>query len=155
MTDPSAGSRRTFQSHYNGVFNIKWGPDDSILATASGDKTTHITCVETQQVVQILRGHSSTVKCIAWDPSRPDLLSTGSRDGNIYLWDLRVTGNGGTSMDTEEDFPTSSPVMTIDAAHGQEKNKGGRKKVKPLPRSVTGLLYTSAHTLVSSGSFDG
>lgn len=79
-------SQRTlFQPHYNGIFDIKWNLDDSILATASGDKRTHITSVETHQVIQVLQGHSSTVKCIAWNPSHPDLLSTGSRDGNIYL----------------------------------------------------------------------
>lgn len=32
-------SQRTiFQPHYNGIFDIKWNLDDSVLATASGDK---------------------------------------------------------------------------------------------------------------------
>ncbi|KAL4081950.1 WD40-repeat-containing domain protein [Scleroderma yunnanense] len=149
-------SQRTLlQPHHNGIFDVKWGPDDSVVATASGDKTTHISSVETQQVTQVLRGHSSTVKCIAWNPSHPDLISTGSRDGNIYLWDLRLTNNSDPSLIMEEDTPPSYPIMAIDAAHGQEKNKGGKRKTKPLPRSVTGLLYTNEHTLVSSGSFDG
>lgn len=146
--------RALFQPHYNGIFDIKWNLDDSILATASGDKRTHITSVETQQVIQVLQGHSSTVKCTAWNPSHPDLLSTGSRDGNIYLWDLRVTANDGNSGTGENASPLR-PVIAIDAAHGQEKNKGGRRKTMHLPRSVTGLLYSNPDTLVSCGSFDG
>ncbi|KAI6047092.1 WD40-repeat-containing domain protein [Pisolithus marmoratus] len=142
--------RALFQPHYNGIFDIKWNLDDSVLATASGDKRTHITSVATQQVIQVLQGHSSTVKCVAWNPSHPDLLSTGSRDGNIYLWDLRVTTNDGNDGTSENASPLS-PVMTIDAAHGQGKNKGGRRKATPLPRSVTGLLYSNPYTLVSCG----
>ncbi|KAI6164951.1 WD40-repeat-containing domain protein [Pisolithus thermaeus] len=148
-------SQRTlFQPHHNGIFDIKWNLDDSVLATASGDKRIHLTSVETQQVIQVLQGHSSTVKCIAWNPSHPDLLSTGSRDGNIYLWDLRVATNVENTRTSESASPLG-PVMAIDAAHGQEKNKRGRRKTTPLPRSVTGLLYTNPCTLVSCGSFDG
>ncbi|KAI6151826.1 WD40-repeat-containing domain protein [Pisolithus tinctorius] len=148
-------SQRTlFQPHYNGIFDIKWNLDDSILATASGDKRTHITSVETHQVIQVLQGHSSTVKCIAWNPSHPDLLSTGSRDGNICLWDLRVAADDGNSGTSENASPLR-PVTAIDAAHGQEKNKGERRKTMHLPRSVTGLLYSNPDTLVSCGSFDG
>ncbi|KAG6328292.1 hypothetical protein ID866_10797 [Astraeus odoratus] len=147
--------RTLLQPHYNGIFDVKWSPDDSAVATASGDKTTHITSVETQQLLHVLRGHSSTVKRIAWNPSHSHLLTTGSRDGNIYLWDLRVSDNSDLSTSMEEDTPPSSPVMVIDSAHGKEKIKGGRKKAVPLPRSVTGVIYTSEHTLVSSGSYNG
>ncbi|KIJ19992.1 hypothetical protein PAXINDRAFT_166171 [Paxillus involutus ATCC 200175] len=146
--------RTVFQPHDNGIFDVKWSLDDSMLATASGDKTSRICSVETQNTLQVLQNHTSTVKCISWDPSHRDILSTGSRDGMICVWDVRVasgcTVNG-------ENVPTLQPVITINAAHGQEKTKGGRKKAIPLPRSVTSVLYADArpHGLISSGSFDG
>ncbi|KAH7930754.1 WD40 repeat-like protein [Leucogyrophana mollusca] len=144
--------RTILEPHDNGIFDVKWNLDDTLLATASGDKTTRITSVERQSTLHILRGHTSTVKCAAWDPSHKDLLSTGSRDGMVCLWDLRVSGPG-----NEDDIPVIAPVMTIFAAHGQEKSKGGRRKAPPSPRSVTNLIYSDGqpHNLVSSGSFDG
>ncbi|KIJ70351.1 hypothetical protein HYDPIDRAFT_122064 [Hydnomerulius pinastri MD-312] len=146
--------RTVFQPHDNGIFDVKWSPDDSMLATASGDKTSRICSVETQATLQVLQNHTSTVKCIAWDPSHRDILSTGSRDGMICVWDLRVAS---TSTAAGESVPMLQPVITINAAHGQEKPKGGRRKAVPLPRSVTSLLYTDTrtHGLVSGGSFDG
>ncbi|KAF9221937.1 WD40 repeat-like protein [Gyrodon lividus] len=146
--------RTVFQPHNNGIFDVKWSLDDSMLATASGDKTSRICSVETQNTLQVLQNHTSTVKCIAWDPLHRDILSTGSRDGMICVWDLRVA-SGCTVIGGN--VPTLQPVITINAAHDQEKTKGGRRKATPLPRSVTTVLYadTRPHGLVSSSSFDG
>lgn len=146
--------RTTFQPHENGIFDMKWSLDDSALATASGDKSTRISSVETQNILQLLQTHTSSVKCIAWDPSHRDILSTGSRDGQICVWDLRMSSN---RAGIGESIPALQPVITIHAAHGQGKSSGGRRKITPLPRSVTSILYagTRSHALVSSGSFDG
>lgn len=127
-----------------------------MLATASGDKSTRICCVETQKVLQLLQTHAGSVKCIAWDPSHRDILSTGSRDGKICVWDLRLASSRAVFR---ENIPVLQPVITIHDAHGQRKSTSGRKKLAPLPRSVTSILYTGpgtrSHALVSSGSFDG
>lgn len=152
---PSIEPQRTiFRPHENGIFDVKWSLDDSRLATASGDKSTRISSVETQSILQLLKTHTSSVKCIAWDPSHRDILSTGSRDGQICVWDLRVA-SGRTGA--REGTPGLQPVVTIHGAHGQGKSNGRRKKIIPLPRSVTSILYadTRSHALISSGSFDG
>lgn len=146
--------RTTFQPHENGIFDVKWSLDDSMLATASGDKSTRICSVETQNLLQLLQTHTSSVKCIAWDPSHRDILSTGSRDGKICVWDLRMaSGRAGI----RETIPVLQPVIVVHDAHGQGKSISGRRKITPLPRSVTSILYTGtrSHTLVSSGSFNG
>ncbi|KAI9574887.1 WD40-repeat-containing domain protein [Boletus coccyginus] len=146
--------RATFQPHQNGIFDVKWSLDDSMLATASGDKSTRICSVEMQTPLQLLQTHTSSVKCIAWDPSHRDILSTGSRDGKICVWDLRVASS---RAGLREGIPVSQPVMVIHDAHGQGKSINRRRKMPPLPRSVTSILYTGtqSHTLISSGSFDG
>ncbi|KAF9247018.1 WD40-repeat-containing domain protein [Melanogaster broomeanus] len=146
--------RTVFQPHDNGIFDVKWSLDDSMLATASGDKTSRICSVETQSTLQTLQSHTSTVKCIAWDPSHRAILSTGSRDGMICVWDLRMASGCTVTGQTTSSL---QPVITINAAHGQEKSKGGRRKAAPLPRSVTSMLYTDKrpHGLISSGSSDG
>ena len=145
------------QTHHNGIFDIKWSPDDASLATCSGDRSTRISCATTGTITHALGGHSSTIKCMAWDPSHAGLMATGGRDGSICLWDLRVA----EQRQTEGDIITPSPVMTIYDAHGDTaiKNKPNARKGKPVPspRSVTNLLYSQSQPfgLVSSGSYDG
>jgi denticleless len=88
------------------------------------------------------------VKCVAWDPEHSDLLCTGGRDGNILLWDLRVSEG--------RDEEGLSPVIIIPRAHEDISSKPGPKG-KKVARSVTSLTYIpgKASSLVSSGSFDG
>lgn len=139
--------------HENGIFDLQWSPDDTSLATCSGDHTTRITDVANGKTLHILRGHTSTVKTVRWDPQHVSLLSTGGRDGGICVWDLRIAGS------TIHGLTSHSPVTIIDSAHGQDKpaNRGGRRKLAPTARTVTSLVYAEGRSegLISGGSYDG
>ncbi|KAF8639725.1 hypothetical protein AX17_000987 [Amanita inopinata Kibby_2008] len=153
--------RTTLQPHENGIFDIKWCPSDILLATCSGDRSVRISCPRKESVLHVLRGHTHTVKCVAWDGNHRDLLATGGRDGSICLWDLRLGKR--RQMDESEDvYATSEPVVVINGAHEEAHLKGGKAKTRrgkknPLPRTVTGLLYPDSepYGLISSGAFDG
>lgn len=162
----------------NGIFDTKWSPSDRLLATASGDQSIRISSLASSvssenRVLHTLRGHGSTVKCIAWDPTKDgDILSTGGRDGGICVWDLRVAeGRGrraadqnGASNSSPEPIPIA-PVIVVPGAHevdgpGKPRKPKGRKgKLAPAAplRSITSLVYPedSSTCLVSSGSYDG
>jgi WD40 repeat protein len=103
--------------HENGIFDLQWSPDDGSLATCSGDHTARITDVTTGKTLHILRGHTSTVKTVTWDPQHVSLLSTGGRDGGIRVWDLRIAGS------MTQGLTSHSPVTVIDGAHGEDKRK--------------------------------
>lgn len=139
--------RTTLQPHKNGIFDIKWNPSDTLLATASGDHTTHISCLTTQRSLCALSAHTSTVKTISWDPCHHDLLSTGARDGTVHIWDLRVE-----SRRERAGVPMIAPVLSIAGAHDE-----GRRKNSSAPRTITSLTYLNGqpYNLVSSGSSDG
>nr|ANC28038.1 WD-repeat protein [Polyporus umbellatus] len=157
--------RVTLQPHQNGIFDIKWSPSDTLLATASGDQSIRITTLassvlSSERTVYLLGGHQSTVKCVAWDPSYDGtLLCSGSRDGSIRLWDLRV----GESCEGLADNRMLMPVLTITKAHESDvkapKPKGRSRRVVPgaPAKGITNLLYTDNHPygIVSSDSFDG
>lgn len=152
----SEPSRTTFQPHFNGIFDVKWNIDGTSLATCSGDQSTRITSTQTGAITNVLRGHTSTVKCMAWDPYNDSLLATGGRDGTICLWDLRV---GERVQDGET--TASLPVMTIFGAHEnttvKSKPKPRKGKQNPAPRTITNLLYPESQpfSIISSSSFDG
>jgi denticleless len=147
--------RTTLQPHVNGIFDVKWHCSDDLLATASGDLSTTITSLTAEVSIASLRGHSSTVKCVQWDPQHSDILCTGGRDGNILVWDLRVSENRQTAIGNEEQM-ILSPVIVIPRAHEDNRSKPGRKG-KKLARSVTSLTYPEGKpfSIISSGSFDG
>ncbi|KAF6762574.1 cell division cycle protein cdt2 [Ephemerocybe angulata] len=146
--------RSTLQPHQNGVFEVKWDETDSRIATCSGDKSARITDVKTGTITHALQGHSSTIKCVTWDPNHQKLLATGSRDGTICLWDLRTSERHGDS-----ELHLAQPVRMIHGAHQepQLKGKGRARKGLSAPPGITSLLYPDALTygLVSSGSADG
>ncbi|KAF9534901.1 WD40-repeat-containing domain protein [Crepidotus variabilis] len=145
--------RVTLQSHQNGVFDIAWSSDDRSIATCSGDQSTRFTDLETGGITNVLRGHTSTVKCMAWDHTNPSLLGTGGRDGAICLWDLRIAES---HQSDETEIMVSRPVITIPRAHDDSPTKR-KGKQNPAPRTITDLLYSENYSygLISSCSFDG
>ncbi|KAJ7638550.1 WD40 repeat-like protein [Roridomyces roridus] len=124
----------TLQPHNNGIFDVKWNGDDTLLATGSGDRSARVSDLQTCLPIHTL-GHNSTIKCLSWDTVHRDLLTTGGRDGTISVWDLRA----------HEDVGSNG------------KRKAPKGKHASVPRTVTSLVYsdTNPHQLISSGSSDG
>jgi denticleless len=149
-------SRTILHPHSNGIFDIKWNRSDNLIATASGDQSVRITCLTTSKVVNVLRGHTHTVKSVAWDPNHHDLLSTGGRDGIVCVWDLRI---GERKKIEDMNVMEAIPVLTIPCATGPDyKSAANKRKAKPRPNgSVTSLVYPcrEPYRLISSGSVDG
>ncbi|KAJ3788861.1 WD40 repeat-like protein [Lentinula aff. detonsa] len=132
----------TLQPHENGVYDVKWSPSDSRLATCSADRSTRISCPHTSQLLHTLTGHTSSVKRAAWHPSNHSLLCSGGRDGAICIWDLRIPQS------------SNSPVFNIFDAHESLTFRGRRSK-QYTPKTITNLIFNEDMSLVSSGSSDG
>lgn len=74
-----------FRPHHNAVMDLAFSSNDYLLATASGDQTTRIVDMRTQQTRLILSGHTSSVKQVRWQPGNDSMLATSSRDGMFFL----------------------------------------------------------------------
>ncbi|WPG99442.1 Hypothetical protein R9X50_00225600 [Acrodontium crateriforme] len=99
LIDSSASSDFTqthlsFRPHRNAVMDIAFNSDDYLMATASGDQTSRIIDMHTQQTICILSGHTSSVKQVRFQPGNDNVLTTSSRDGSVQLWDLRCSAKG-------------------------------------------------------------
>ncbi|KZV64115.1 WD40 repeat-like protein [Peniophora sp. CONT] len=118
------------------VFKVQWSNDDLKIAIATGGKEAYVMDLHTETITAALHGHARSQKCIKWCPKQDWLLSTGSRDGSICVWDLRV--HGGVFRD---------PEIQIRRAHSQPE-------ITSSTTTVTDLLYTTEHSIYSAGAAD-
>lgn len=96
----------TFRPHTNALLDLDFSPDDLRLATASGDQTSKIIDMPTQQTLSTLVGHRSSLKQVRFQPESSNVLVTSSRDGDIRMWDLRCRGL---------DMPLPDTSFTVDS----------------------------------------
>ena len=87
--------------------------DTHLLATFSQDSNI-IRILDVRQPGQALlelRGHSASVNCIEWSPSRRGTLASGADDSSVLVYDLQAPSgpaiNGGSSTDNSRG-PTAS-----------------------------------------------
>ena len=80
-----------FTAHNNAIFDVAWNPKDhGHIATASGDQSVRYWKIDnTVELVRKFKGFTRSVKCVEFVPQNPNLLVTGSREGSIFLWDIR------------------------------------------------------------------
>ncbi|GAA5830880.1 hypothetical protein JCM11251_001107 [Rhodosporidiobolus azoricus] len=67
-----------------------WGQEGAIVVSGGCDRDVRVWEVETGRCLHILKGHTSTVRCMRVLDGRPIAIS-GSRDRTLRVWDI-VTG---------------------------------------------------------------
>ena len=65
--------------------DLNWSPDDSILASCSLDNTVQLWNMTDAFSVAVLRGHTSLVKGISWDPIGSFQLAIQSDDKSVII----------------------------------------------------------------------
>lgn len=83
--------------------------DAHLLATFSQDSNV-IRILDVRQPGQALlelRGHSSSINCIEWSPSRRGMLASGADDSLVLIWDL-LNQNPHPAPSTTNSNPTNT-----------------------------------------------
>ncbi|KAK5060223.1 hypothetical protein LTR84_010108 [Exophiala bonariae] len=135
---------KSWRPHDNAVMDLEISDDDKLLATASGDQMSHIYDIERGISIFFFRAHTGSVKRIQFQPgSGNSVLATCSRDGNVFLWDLRspqapnsVLGQNFNNLDDVWDTTIQmEPVNEIYDAHTSldklNRAKGRRQRALP------------------------
>ncbi|KAL2650767.1 hypothetical protein R1flu_018895 [Riccia fluitans] len=134
-------------AHTNAVFDVCWTKDDTHILTASGNQTIRLWDIENKKGVRAMTGHAGSVKSICVHPSQSDTLVSGSRDGCVFFWDLRIQSGSLARC------PKHMPVTKIKDAHKGVLNV---KRRKGYTRSVTSVMYVKDERLVATaGANDG
>ncbi|KAE8681353.1 hypothetical protein F3Y22_tig00111330pilonHSYRG00281 [Hibiscus syriacus] len=135
----------TLRGHTADVVDLNWSSDDSILASGSLDNTVHIWNMSNGICTALLRGHSSLVKGVAWDPIG-SFIATGinvfQAAWMITLWpfhnyhpcDLRIVQASLEDEETSNDESSGAGSfeisITVEKAVQIEVENGGRCKTR-------------------------
>lgn len=86
--DTNGGNQKTLQGHVMGVWAMV--PWDDMLVSGGCDREVRVWNMATGECTHLLRGHTSTVRCLKM--SDKNTAISGSRDTTLRIWDL-ATGN--------------------------------------------------------------
>ncbi|KAJ6821579.1 WD repeat-containing protein 26 isoform X1 [Iris pallida] len=78
-----------FRGHKQGKYVIRscfGGSDCLFIASGSEDSQIFIWQRHHQEPIQVLSGHSMTVNCVSWNPTKPHMLASASDDCTIRIW---------------------------------------------------------------------
>jgi WD40 repeat protein len=80
--------RAVLEGHGDKINSIAFSPDGKHVATASGDETIRLWQTSAGIPGRPLRGHDGPVFTAVFSPDGKTLLSAGTRDKTVRLWDL-------------------------------------------------------------------
>lgn len=92
------------KGHKRGVWSVKFGRAERVLATGSGDKTVKLWNLEDFTCVKTFEGHTNSVLRVEFLNFGMQLVSAGS-DGLVKVWNVR-TEECVTTLDNHEDKVT-------------------------------------------------
>ena len=91
----------TCKGHKRGVWNVRFGRVERVLATGSGDKTIKLWSLEDFSCVKTFEGHTNSVLRVDFINAGMQLVSAAS-DGLVKLWNIKEEVCVAT-MDNHED----------------------------------------------------
>ncbi|KAL2396786.1 hypothetical protein ABEF93_002855 [Exophiala dermatitidis] len=146
----------TMYPHDNAIMDMELSPDDSLLATASGDQTCRIIDMKQQQSTYTLRGHTGSLKRVQFQPgSGNNALATCSRDGSVCLWDLRCASRRGAwvqqnlSREPESFICQSADVNSVNQIRDAHTALDLLGRSKPTKRKQTPVSARSDFAVTS------
>ncbi|KAI0348291.1 U3 small nucleolar RNA-associated protein [Trametopsis cervina] len=105
----------TCKGHKRGVWTVRFGRTERVLATGSGDKTVKLWSLDDYTCVKTFEGHTNSVLRVDFINAGMQLVSAAS-DGLVKLWNVRDESCAAT-MDNHEDkvwaLAVSSDEKTI------------------------------------------
>jgi WD40 repeat protein len=122
------------------VYDIAYGPDGRLLATAGRDGTAIIWAAESGEAVHVLAGHTDVVNGAAFSPDG-GLLATASADRSVIVWETATGQKLRTLIGHDADKPGGVPLFrgVIAAAFGPQCLDPSGTPPGPCPLATVGM----------------
>lgn len=78
------------QIENTGFTSVSWHPEGTLIAVGSYDQTVKIFDVASGVLTNVLTGHHATVTSVDWNPDATLLVSTGTLDQQVIVWDINT-----------------------------------------------------------------
>ncbi|KAF8445679.1 U3 small nucleolar RNA-associated protein [Boletus edulis BED1] len=101
------------KGHKRGVWNVRFGKTERVLATGSSDKTVKLWNLEDFTCVKTFEGHTNSVLRVDFINHGTHLVSSGS-DGLVKLWNVKEE-TCVTTLDNHEDKVWALAISTDEA----------------------------------------
>ncbi|XP_077227465.1 transducin family protein / WD-40 repeat family protein isoform X2 [Tasmannia lanceolata] len=78
-----------YTGHKQGKYVIRscfGGLNCAFIASGSENSQIYIWHRKSCKLLEVLRGHSMTVNCVSWNPTKPQMLASASDDHTIRIW---------------------------------------------------------------------
>ncbi|CAG8590806.1 11889_t:CDS:10, partial [Diversispora eburnea] len=146
--------RPQFRTHDNAVFDIMWSENDKSIITASGDQTARLWDIESHKCKAVFFGHTCSIKTVSYNSCNPNMLVTASRDGNIFIWDVRTTGlrmpeggsvTGAQFLKHQDNLISSTGAIDGIIKYWDLRNHGTIKSSTPVQTSINGSNAKRPH----------
>eukprot|EP00088_Acartia_fossae_P002046 TRINITY_DN10808_c0_g1_i1.p1 TRINITY_DN10808_c0_g1~~TRINITY_DN10808_c0_g1_i1.p1 ORF type:complete len:516 (-),score=84.01 TRINITY_DN10808_c0_g1_i1:88-1635(-) len=155
---------RIFKGHTTAVRRSDFTPDNTHLVSFSDDKNVCIWDLPSEAVIETFAGHTDYVRCGASMNLSSDLVTSGSYDQTVKIWDRRsgpepvCTINHGAPVEDLVVLPGDALIVTAGGSNVKfwDIAGGGRELVNLSPhhKTVTSLgLADNGQTLLT-GSLD-
>ncbi|XP_046373016.2 denticleless protein homolog [Haliotis rufescens] len=138
-----------WQAHNNAIFDLAWMESEEKIVTASGDQTAVLWDPHTSTKMEVFKGHTSSIRSVAFRKFDDAVLATGSRDGHVMLYDKRCAHKEGF-------IPPMNVIRNAHSVQGLKSKKRTKLGlVMDSQQSVTVVAFQSDMLLISSGAVDG
>ncbi|KAI4463386.1 lethal 2 denticleless protein retinoic acid-regulated nuclear matrix-associated protein [Holotrichia oblita] len=137
VTKPRVGK----QIHHNAIFDLAWMFNQMKIVTVSGDHTARLVDVSESELREerMFSGHTRSVKTLAIKQNDSSVFATGSRDGNILIWDTRSTSHI---------IYISHPDKVILNAHYSKNTTPSKRKLyQNYHPSISGQIHAGDGTI--------
>ena len=101
----------TCKGHKRGVWSVRFGRTERVLATGSGDKTVKLWSLDDFSCLKTFEGHTNSVLRVDFINMGLQLVSAAS-DGLVKLWNIKEEECVGT-MDNHEDKARAIPSFSL------------------------------------------
>ncbi|XP_050299207.1 protein lethal(2)denticleless isoform X2 [Anthonomus grandis grandis] len=155
VMDYKTNEKHIVNAHNNAIFDLAWKFDQMQIVTASGDHTCKLYDFGDGDFreVRMFCGHTRSVKTVNFRKDDSSVFASGSRDGNIILWDTRTDLNS---------FIGKADCTIMNSHAGKDVNTPSKNKKKYNAmmassgiKSVTSLVFQNENSLISCGAGDG